>query len=599
MGTSATPIGRDESVAGEQRQSKRKVVSEAVAIELPPGMEARLRDVSESGLSISSGSPLELGTTTSFRFELPDATAVIDAEGVVVWSDDSGRSGLRFTRVEPDAAAALQRWLSSGANAYAVSSDLPLHDADLAAKVVCLREVADLQAIISAERLERSAALDLIVRRLAELTRASGAAIALREGEDVVCRATIGNAPEVGVRLSASSLSGECLRTGKIVLLEDSNSDPRVDPEICRRLDFRSLLILPVISDTDTVGIAEVLSPRVRNFEGGDVLVLSFLTDLIATVAAAEPEAQERKISALPSMPQAATASKAAVPAPAKPLREISRPKPQVAVPPVARVPAAPFLIGRTPSAREIRPGITVRLLPTAILIALLVIGSVFSSYYLLRKPVTPTRPATGARPSAATPESSAVASSTGPTLSTSSGAAVAGTPAKPSRTSPARSSGVQPPPHEGSSESSELRVIQKHSIDGRPSPEASAPEPLAMSELAGRTTEVLPAAIVAAKPPAPDLQLTQSQGVTQGKLLKKVMPRYPEMARRAGVSGDVVLAAIIGADGTLHDLKVISGSPLLRDEAIAAAKQWRYSPYLLGGKPVETDTHITISFHR
>ena len=92
MGTSATPIGRDESVAGEQRQSKRKVVSEAVAIELPPGMEARLRDVSESGLSISSGSPLELGTTTSFRFELPDATAVIDAEGVVVWSDDSGRS---------------------------------------------------------------------------------------------------------------------------------------------------------------------------------------------------------------------------------------------------------------------------------------------------------------------------------------------------------------------------------------------------------------------------------------------------------------------------------------------------------------------------
>src|SRR5204863_9973364 len=127
MGTSANPIGRDESVAGEQRQSKRKVVSEAVAIELPPGMEARLRDVSESGLSISSGSPLELGTTTSFRFELPDATAVIDAEGVVVWSDDSGRSGLRFTRVEPDAAAALQRWLSSGANAYAVSSDLPLH----------------------------------------------------------------------------------------------------------------------------------------------------------------------------------------------------------------------------------------------------------------------------------------------------------------------------------------------------------------------------------------------------------------------------------------------------------------------------------------
>jgi protein TonB len=107
-----------------------------------------------------------------------------------------------------------------------------------------------------------------------------------------------------------------------------------------------------------------------------------------------------------------------------------------------------------------------------------------------------------------------------------------------------------------------------------------------------------LPAAIVTAKFSNPEVQLTQSQGVTPGRLLKKVMPRYPEMARRAGVSGDVIIAAIIGTDGALHNLRVTSGSPLLREEAITAAKQWRYSPYLLGGKPVETDTHITISFH-
>jgi protein TonB len=68
-------------------------------------------------------------------------------------------------------------------------------------------------------------------------------------------------------------------------------------------------------------------------------------------------------------------------------------------------------------------------------------------------------------------------------------------------------------------------------------------------------------------------------------------------MARRAGVGGDVVLSAMIGVDGKLKNIRVVSGSPLLREAAISAAKQWRYSPYLLGGKPVETDTHITISF--
>jgi protein TonB len=70
-------------------------------------------------------------------------------------------------------------------------------------------------------------------------------------------------------------------------------------------------------------------------------------------------------------------------------------------------------------------------------------------------------------------------------------------------------------------------------------------------------------------------------------------------MARRAGVSGEVVMAGIIGTDGALHNLKVVSGSPLLREAALEAAKQWRYSPYLLGNKPVETETHITVSFHQ
>jgi protein TonB len=112
----------------------------------------------------------------------------------------------------------------------------------------------------------------------------------------------------------------------------------------------------------------------------------------------------------------------------------------------------------------------------------------------------------------------------------------------------------------------------------------------------------MLPASIIGGAMPTPELSpLTpiQSQGVTEGKLVKKVLPRYPEMARRAGVAGDVVISATITMEGTLRNLRVMSGSPLLREEAVSAARQWRYSPYKLGGKPVETETRITVSFHR
>src|SRR5215475_14041116 len=260
MGTPAVPARQDEASGIDQRQLIRKVVSEPIPVELQPGGEAWVRDLGEGGLSVSSPSPLQSGTNTAIRFEIPETDSVTDS------------------------AAALSRWLKSGASTHASQSDGAAHDADLAAKVACLREVADLQAIISSEHLETAAALDLIVRRMAELTRATGAAIALREGEDVFCRASFGNAPDVGVKLSSSSLSGECLRTGALVMLEDSENDPRVSPEICRQLNLRSLLIMPVTSGPETVGIAEVLSPNAHNFEGGDVLVVSFLTDLIASI---------------------------------------------------------------------------------------------------------------------------------------------------------------------------------------------------------------------------------------------------------------------------------------------------------------------------
>ena len=87
------------------------------------------------------------------------------------------------------------------------------------------------------------------------------------------------------------------------------------------------------------------------------------------------------------------------------------------------------------------------------------------------------------------------------------------------------------------------------------------------------------------------------SQGVVAGLLIHKVTPVYPPEAKRAGVQGTVVLAAVIGKDGAIKSLHVLSGPSTLVDAAIGAVQQWRYRPYLLLGEPVDVDTQITVNF--
>ena len=87
------------------------------------------------------------------------------------------------------------------------------------------------------------------------------------------------------------------------------------------------------------------------------------------------------------------------------------------------------------------------------------------------------------------------------------------------------------------------------------------------------------------------------SQGVTAGLVIKRVNPTYPPLARTARVQGSVVLAAVIGKDGTIQNLHVLSGHPLLTQAALDAVKQWRYKPYILNGEPVEVDTQVTVNF--
>jgi beta-glucosidase len=88
------------------------------------------------------------------------------------------------------------------------------------------------------------------------------------------------------------------------------------------------------------------------------------------------------------------------------------------------------------------------------------------------------------------------------------------------------------------------------------------------------------------------------SQGVTQGLVISKVQPVYPDDAKAAKAQGSVVLAVVINKDGNVDNLHVInSASDLLTQAAIDAVKQWKYRPYILNGNPVEVDTQVTVNF--
>jgi len=87
------------------------------------------------------------------------------------------------------------------------------------------------------------------------------------------------------------------------------------------------------------------------------------------------------------------------------------------------------------------------------------------------------------------------------------------------------------------------------------------------------------------------------SQGVTKGLLIQKIEPKYPPVALSARIWGQVVLQAIIGKDGEIKELSLVSGHPMLAPAAIEAVRQWRYRPFLLNGEPVEVDTTVTVTF--
>jgi GAF domain len=126
-------------------------------------------------------------------------------------------------------------------------------------------------------------AISVIAERAQALTGATGSAIALRHGDEIVCRARTGRtAPDLGVRLQTDSgISAECVRTGEVVLCNDAERNPRVDLASCRRLGARSILVAPLRHFRRTLGVFEVLSSAPYAFDNRDVATMQLLSSMM------------------------------------------------------------------------------------------------------------------------------------------------------------------------------------------------------------------------------------------------------------------------------------------------------------------------------
>ena len=648
------------SADGERRRSLRRSFLDSYmeTATLGDNGGALILDVSEDGLGLQAVSILTVGASTPFRFSLPHG-GTVEGTGRVAWTDATGRAGLRLVSFAGGAKAALTRWISSPEPTVVQTVEAPVRDA-----------VTEAREHLAAQTLDTPAALAYLVQQAAQETGAHGAALALRDGAAMVCRASVGAAPAVGVRLQGGSgLTGECARTASVVRCEDTEVDPRADRLLCRRVNLRSTLIVPVMFGGEVVGVLETLSSRPRAFDEDHVRCLRGLAELVAAKVRAEfpavtaevkpvivkpeaPSVPPQRKAVLPK-PEAETKPTAAdeileleplpvttprffnelppiVPPPAKPVAkpavataaaaaapalapELLEPLPQAvetvraATVPVAPVPPRPAstpkpapprvqsrieeglyeasaAVTAKPAALPVRP----RRVPRGAMLAIAAGALALAGggiYLEFRPPVVDslavqaatahTAPPAAATPAAATPAVTPVDLKVAP-------APAAVKPAAPRATSPAKPSEKSPAEDMALREPSEVVV--------RRAPVASvAPPSLPSSNATAPSLPGVPSVI-------PDVPV--SKGISEAKLIHRVDPVYPQVARALHIEGSVEIRGLLTRDGQIKNPVAISGPAALRGAALAAVRKWRYEPSRLDGQPTERDLLITISFH-
>lgn len=249
-------------------------------------------DISEDGVSIQCHAPLDPKRDVSLCLDLAGCAEHIYIIGRVVWTAGSGRTGLRFTELQPPSLPLLRDWLFMNAMAGVANADESALARSSAALQVPRPSYTDTLAAITAVQREvealgadLAAALQLIAARTQTLLRASGAALALADSapDTMICRAAAGgDAPPVGAKLQVGSgFSGECVKTGRLLRCDDAEFDPRVDRESCRALGIRSMLAAPIRVGEKSIGILEAFSPEPAFFNEPDASVMQRLAETV------------------------------------------------------------------------------------------------------------------------------------------------------------------------------------------------------------------------------------------------------------------------------------------------------------------------------
>jgi GAF domain/Sel1 repeat/PilZ domain len=265
---------------------------------------SELLDLHEDGFAVQTSEPLEVNRAVTLCLDLPETKSYIHGSGQVIWSDDTGRGGIRFCGLPESSRQILKQWLFVNlligcSNFVARSEQLTRRVAEESSELappgkprpaVPQPDRSGLLSAVEAVRREVreigddvDIVLQLVTDRALTLTGATGAALAFLTDDKMICRARAGEpAPPLGTPVNVrDGLSGECVRTDLLVSCQDTENDPRVDPELCRALGIGSMMAAPIVSYLRVVGLLEVFSPHPHGFAKVHEAVLDRLVEII------------------------------------------------------------------------------------------------------------------------------------------------------------------------------------------------------------------------------------------------------------------------------------------------------------------------------
>jgi len=426
-------------------------------------------------------------------------------------------------------------------------------------------------------------ALDLRLHEILDqsllATAATGAVIALASGEKMVCRATSGDkAPSAGVFLNTrSGLSGACVQSREMQLCDDTQTDIRVNATVCRDLGIRSIVVLPVLDGEKLRGILEVFASEPQAFSDSDLQTLQSLSERISNTL---HDAVEGGTWVPP--PDAFSS-----------LRITESTPPAAAEPEALPVPEQDQGVSR----RDYRTGVlTAAVIALAVLLGWMV-GRVGWSLAVSRVQPQPTVTSEPAQPAGqANPEPPpAPPRKEEPT---GSAKAVRSTPVSPAKAAKRKAEPAEPV--------GGLVIYENGKVVYRAPADKAAPAEI---DSGGTPDSIAPSSIVpgsnrssiqsaAQREQEPSVALPSAATPAKSSyLLERVEPEYPEEAKQQHIHGPVVLNALVGEDGSVRRVEVISGNPQLVKAAADAVRQWRFRPHHLKGRPVEFETRITVNF--